>query len=142
MFTPIFPHRKVFTKELGKPVFVHWPEQLPHQPKNDALSFLCSKLVGCIFHVFSPCFIFWGCFGDFPIHHGLRIFDRQFWVWLKTNETHLSKCISLHVSTELHRQLTKINSNKNIPSSFGRFPKLVPSIYLQNHLNEASTFTP
>ena len=57
------------------------------------------------------------------------------WVWLKTNETHLSKCISLHVPTELHRQqLAKFNSNKDLPSSFGRFPKLAPSIYLQNHL--------
>ena len=144
MFTPIFPHRKVFTKELGKPVFVHWPEQLPHQPKNDALSFLCSKLVGCIFHVFSPYFIFWRCFGDFPIHHGLRTFDRQFGCGSK-----LMKPISPNASLSMC-QLSYIGNS---------YPKSIPTKIFPLHLagsrnsrpaytskiiyiNEASTFTP
>ena len=71
-------------------------------------------------------------------------FSRSVWAMRhgsKMNKTDVSKCIcSPSVNRAIPRQQpTKINSNKNIPSSFGRFPKLMPSIYRQNHLNEVST---
>ena len=71
-------------------------------------------------------------------------FSRSVWAMRhgsKMNKTDVSKCIcSPCVNRAIPRQQpTKINSNKNIPSSFGRFPNLVPSIYRQNHLNKVST---
>ena len=57
------PSPKSFHQRARKTCFFHWPEKAPHQPseekyrlktnrKINALSFLCSKLVGCFFHVF------------------------------------------------------------------------------------------